>query len=77
MSLRLFSPDPSQPIPRRVALELTCDGDHGLFPPEPARFDQAGFIAQYAAAMAAGWLDRQEFVLCPDCSGKTKQRGET
>lgn len=74
MGLRLFSPDPSGPIPRRVVLELTCDGDHGLFPPTVARFEQVGFMAQHAAAMKAGWLDRNESVLGPCCSGKARPR---
>jgi hypothetical protein len=70
MSLRLFCRDESAPIPRQVIMELSCDGDHGLFPPAPARFEQDGFIAQYAAAMKAGWLDRQDVMLGPCCSGK-------
>jgi hypothetical protein len=73
MSLRLFAPDPSAPIPRRVVLELRCDGDHGLFYPPQTVFDQHSFIAQYGAAMRAGWLDRQEVVLCPECSGKGRR----
>jgi hypothetical protein len=75
VSLRLFCPEPSAPPPRRVMLELRCDGDHGLFPPEPGRFERDGFVAQYGAAMQAGWLDRQEAVLCPDCSGKAARKG--
>jgi hypothetical protein len=72
MSLRLFCSDETAPVPRAVVLEMRCDGDHGLFPPDAARFEQHGFIAQYAAAMKAGWLDRQDSVLCPQCSGKQK-----
>src|SRR5579862_7515522 len=67
MSLRLLCPEPLAPIPRRIVLELRCDGDHGLFPPEPGRFDEDGFIASYSRAMQAGWLDRQDSVLCPEC----------
>jgi hypothetical protein len=72
VSLRLYVADPSQSPPRRVVLELRCDGDHGLFPAEPATFHEDGFIAQYAAAMQAGWLDRQDAMFCPDCSGKAR-----
>ena len=74
MTLRLFSPDPAAPPPRPVVLELSCDGDHVA--PVRARFEQDGFIAQYAAAMKAGWLDRQETVFCPECSGKSNERAE-
>ncbi len=70
MSLRLFCPDDSLPPPRSVVLELRCDGDHGLFPPPAQRFEQDGYVAQNAAAMRAGWLDRGQVILCPECSGK-------
>jgi hypothetical protein len=70
MSLRLLAADPSAPIPRKTILVMACDNDHGLFPPPPVKFDQDGFIAQYTAAMRAGWLDLQDCVLCPECSGK-------
>lgn len=71
VGLRLICPEPDAPIPRAVVLELTCDGDHGLFPMAATRFEGSGFIAQYSAAMRAGWLDRYDKVLCPACSGKT------
>ncbi len=76
MPLRLFCPDETAPIPRAVVLELSCDGDHGLFPPAPVRFEQDGYIAKYAAAMKAGWLDRQDKIFCPECSGKLLQGGD-
>lgn len=55
-------------------LELTCDGDHGLFP-AVARFHHGdGFIGEHRLAMAAGWLERQgsqgRLWLCPECSRK-------
>lgn len=76
MGVRLFCADEKLPIPRPVTLELTCDGEHGLFPPDPQRFDGAGgFIAHHAAAMRAGWLERHDTGerqwLGPCCSGKT------
>ena len=75
MPLRIFCTDSTLPYPLPVTLELTCDGDHGLFPPTPQRFDDAdGFIAQHASAMAAGWLERVtddgRVWLGPCCSGK-------
>lgn len=70
MALRLYALDPNVPIPRPVVLEFTCTADHGLFAPRPAKFVETGFITAYQAAMRAGWLDRQDGMLCPECSGK-------
>ncbi len=74
MGLRIYCPAPDEPVPRDVWLELACDADHGLFPPEPETFRQASYIEQYSAAMAAGWREtfdggRRLFV-GPCCSGK-------
>jgi hypothetical protein len=76
MSLRLVCLGILTSPPRRVVLELHCDGDHGLFPADPGHFDLGGFVANYSAAMNAGWLDRYDSMLCPDCSGKRARRGE-
>ena len=70
MGLRLFAKDESAPIPRGVIMELRCDGDHGLFGAPMHRFEEDGYVAQNSAAMRAGWLDRGDVILCPDCSGK-------
>jgi len=64
------------PLPRETVLVLTCDGDHGLFPPDFVVIPhQDGFIAQHANAMRMGWREsvsdskgRQWFGPC--CSGK-------
>ena len=72
MTLLLFCPDESQPIPRQVVMELRCDGDHGLFPPQPIRFERDGYIAQRKAATLDGWVISAETVLCPECSRKRK-----
>jgi hypothetical protein len=58
--------------PRASRLILACDGagcsNGAVFA------DGEGFIAQYRAAMAAGWLERrgkgERQFLCPACSGK-------
>jgi len=77
MGIRIFCADETAPYPRPVALELCCDEveAHGLFPPEPQRFDCDGdFITQHAAAMKTGWLERNtddgRKWLGPCCSGK-------
>lgn len=80
MGLRILCPDESAPFPRPVVLELTCDGDHGLFPPTPKRFEHRdGFVGEHADAMASGWLERQaprgRIFLGPCCSGKGKAPG--
>lgn len=66
--------DALAPVPRRTILELRCDVVHGLFPPPVAIFNQGGFVENHAAAMRAGWLERQgsqgRLWLCPECSGK-------
>jgi hypothetical protein len=77
MGVRLFCTDETLPLPWPVALELSCDGNHGLFPPAPQRFEGGGFITQHAAAMRAGWLERQDGErqwLCPCCSGKVTRK---
>ena len=76
MGLSLFCDDPSAPIPRAVVLELRCDGDHGLFPPESAQFREDGFVSAYAKAMKEGWLDRSLYWLGPCCSGKAQREQE-
>ena len=62
-------------------LTLTCDGDHGLLPPDSATFKHAdGYIGEYWAAMAAGWKDThtkspgsRRVFYGPCCSGKEAQ----
>jgi hypothetical protein len=80
MGIRIYARRPEgAPGERDVVLELACDVDHGgdLFaaPMAPAVFDDpAGFVAQRAAAMAAGWLESYRagvrVFLGPCCSGK-------
>jgi hypothetical protein len=63
--------DESAPVPREMVLELTCDGDHGLFRPPPAIFSGPGWLNHYA--LAAGWRTpskgTERLWLCPQCSG--------
>src|SRR5258708_37799611 len=82
VTLRILCEDDPEPMskgapyPRPVVLELTCDGEHGLFEPTRQTFwHAAGFIAQHTAAMRAGWLERvidgERHWFGPCCSGKT------
>lgn len=69
MGLRVFAVDPGGPVPRQVAWQFGCDGDHGMLPSPIQTF------TSYQAAMAAGWKetfinDARKF-LGPCCSGKT------
>jgi hypothetical protein len=64
---------PSGIIP--VLLRLQCDDATGFFCHGVAKFEhQDGYIGAHAAAMKAGWLERQSsqgrLWLCPECSGK-------
>ena len=77
MGIRIFTVDEATPVPRRSILELICDGEHAdLFAPSPQRFEHPdGFIGQHAAAMRAGWIERQDgsrgrVWIGPCCSGK-------
>lgn len=81
MGLAIYAVNPRGPIPLKTVLELRCDMRHGLFPPPPAIFDcsTGGYAGAHAAAMAAGWLERQEahvgrVWICPECSGKLAKR---
>jgi hypothetical protein len=65
------------PYPRSTMLILTCDGGEcGLFPTSAEFVHPQGYIAQYRAAMNAGWKDTQgpqgRIFLCPACSGKVR-----
>jgi hypothetical protein len=63
------------PYPRTVTVTLACDAPTDLMCRGFADFTSPdGFIGAHAAAMAAGWLERQATqgrqFLCPACSGK-------
>jgi hypothetical protein len=67
--------DETAGIPRAVSVVLTCDLATEFFCRGSERFSSDdGFIGAHAAAMAAGWLERQVSQgrqwLCPACSGK-------
>ena len=64
--------DENAPIPRNTTLEVWCDGDAcGMFPTR-ATFACGNYAANHAAAMKAGWLERDSrWWLCPGCSGKS------
>ena len=76
------------PIPREIALALTCDGDHGLLQAPTHIFQDAPFPDLFHAAMEHGWketygltirqvgkLSIARLFLCPECSGKPRQLG--
>lgn len=75
--MRIVCIDETAPYPKPSALLLTCDGDHGLFPPAEEGFAHPdGFIAQHAQAMREGWREsfdsaRGRVFFGPCCSGKT------
>lgn len=63
------------PYPRMITLTLACDSSTDIFCRGFEDFTSPdGFIACHAAAIKAGWLERQasegRFWLCPRCSGK-------
>lgn len=69
MPLRIFAETDGPPWPVPTVCEMTCDGDHWLFPAPPARF--ASFVTVYAA----GWKETytasgEKRWLGPCCSGK-------
>ncbi len=61
--------DPTTPIPRRVTLWVSCDGEHG-FLPTVATFDATEGNPR-APAIRSGWRITQDgVVLCPRCARK-------
>ena len=76
MILRYFALDPDGPIPRDVALDITCDGDHGFLDGTTERFPCGGVGAgarpAIDLAIAAGWKYSPPVTLGPCCSGKPK-----
>lgn len=77
MGLRITGPDRG-PIPRRCRLVLTCDGNHGLMSPPTRTWqsDETGYIGAHSAAIAEGWSETSERVLCPDCMRGKKVKVE-
>jgi hypothetical protein len=62
-------------FPLPVAVDLACDAPTQMFCRGTETFTSPeGFVGAHAAAMAAGWLERQStrgrLWLCPSCSGK-------
>lgn len=74
MPLLIRAIDESAPPPRATVLELTCDGDHGLFAAEAQSFHGPSLIEQWSAAIDCGWKETRIGVrrvfLGPRCSGK-------
>ena len=74
MGLRIYAVKPRGALPRKVVLELTCDGQHGFVPPTPQVFSSGGFVRQFSDAMSAGWKETfnhgERRFLGPCCSGK-------
>jgi hypothetical protein len=68
MGLKITGPDKGK-IPRLISLVLSCDGDHGLLEPPTVRYDDQGdgYIGMHDRAIAAGWSETSERVLCPQC----------
>lgn len=79
MGLAIEAVDEAAPVPRATRLVLCCDGDHGLFSPEPAAFHGSGYIEQFGQAMRAGWKDTHRsgvrMIFGPCCSGKVTTSG--
>lgn len=72
MGLRLFSETAGPPWPVPIIVEMTCDGEHGLFRPEPHRFPCPTVVYR------AGWKETsgaggEKCWLGPCCSGKVPQ----
>ena len=59
--------DETMPVPRIITLTLTCDGDHGFLPPPILTFQDADYVRDMSRAIAAGWSETPERILCPDC----------
>lgn len=64
------------PYPRPITVTLSCDAAADMFCEGHEVFLSVdGYIGCHAAAMRAGWLERQgpqgRQWLCPQCSGKT------
>ena len=74
MPLAIFCPNPTEPPPRTVRLELRCDGtDHGLFPCQPFASDDK-YPAARSAAGRQGWkVNAIGQVFGPCCSGKVME----
>ena len=69
MGTRIFVLDESAPIPRQTVLELTCDGEHGLFGVETFRAETGDFVEQRHAATLAGWrVQESGRILGPCCA---------
>jgi hypothetical protein len=65
----------SRPFPLPVAVDLECDEASEFFCRGIETFtSEEGFVGAHAAAMKAGWLERNgpngRMWLCPRCSGK-------
>ncbi len=75
--IRSAAVDRTEPraFPLPVAVDLECDAPSGFFCRGFETFTHPeGFVGAHAAAMAAGWLERQSAGgrqwVCPACSGK-------
>lgn len=73
MTLRIYAPNPTEGPPFDVALDLTCDGDHGFLEPTKAQFDCGWYPDATSAARQAGWKLTSGCHLGPCCSGKAQQ----
>lgn len=68
MGFRMYCPDESEPAPKRVWLELTCDRA-GC--PSVLTLMQDGYVAQRRAAVRAGWkFAADSNIYGPCCAAK-------
>lgn len=65
-------PSPSG-YPLHIEIALTCEGNHGLFHQQAARFTGDDYIALRAQASAAGWRKSGIKWLGPCCSGSNSK----
>lgn len=71
MSLLIFA-DETSPPPRAVTVQITCDGEHGLFE-APVFCSRADYPAARSRATREGWAETGGRFLCPQCTGRSER----
>ena len=59
---------------QQIKYTLTCDGDHGLFAPEPVTFYASGYVAARKQANDAGWRRAENRHFGPCCPSSLANR---
>ena len=68
MGFSLEQVDPGGEPPRELRLTLTCDGDHGLFPPPVIAIAHRHGAPVGQVAASLGWrMDSERRVFCEEC----------